>query len=62
MVKKTLGSLKVDEVTLDRMMSAIKKHNSENVLQMKQADFRRLSLEVLAHLILTNQPISVKVA
>jgi len=60
-MKKTLGSLKVSEQTINNMKSAIDVYNSKNVFAVSEADFRRMSLELLSQLILQNKPIPVKV-
>lgn len=59
-MKKTLQGLRVDERTLNNMKRAVEKWDNENVFPMTQAEFRRLAYEVLAHLILNDQPIPVR--
>lgn len=60
-MKKTLGSLKVDERTIINMKNAIQKYNTENLVALSECEFRRLSYEVLAQMILTGKAIPVKI-
>ena len=58
---KTLSSLRVKAETIDNMKSAIKKYNEKNVFAISEAEFRRLSLELLSQLILQEKPLPVKI-
>ena len=58
---KTLGSLKVDEVTIDNTKQAIKKYNSKNLFPVSEAEFRRMALEMLSQMILQDMAIPIKI-
>ena len=58
---KTLGSLKVDEVTIGNMKQAIKKYNSKNLFPVSEAEFRRMALEMLSQMILQDMTIPIKI-
>ena len=58
---KSLGSLKLQEQTLNNMKRAIEKYNKENTFSVSEADFRRMALELLSQLILQDKPLPLKV-
>lgn len=58
---KTLGSIKVDEKTIENVKSAIRKYNSKNIFPVSEAEFRRMALELLSQIILQDQPIPIKI-
>jgi len=58
---KSLGSLKLQEQTLNNMKRAIEKYNKENMFSVSEADFRRMALELLSQLILQDKPLPLKV-
>jgi len=58
---KTIGSLKIDEKTLSNMKSAILKYNSKNLFPVSEAEFRRMSIELLSQLILQNKELPLKI-
>ena len=60
-MKKTLGSLKVDDITITNMKSAIKKYNLKNIFPVSEAEFRRLGIELLSQLILQDIEIPIRV-
>jgi len=60
MKKKTLSSLKVDERTINNMKRAIEKYNEENLMPLNENEFRRLSYELLAQIILQNKELPIK--
>ena len=53
----TLNPLRVSNQTLSNMKSAIKKYNSKNFVKLSEAEFRRLSYELLSQLILQEKNI-----
>jgi hypothetical protein len=57
MTKKTLPSLRVEAQTISRMESAISKYNQNNFVKLSTQEFRRLSYETLAQLILQDKPL-----
>ena len=59
-MKKIIGSLRVDERTLKHIEQAIKKHNDENLVGLTKNQFRRLSYELFAQMILQEIKIPVK--
>lgn len=59
-MKKTLGSLSIEEKTYYNMIAAIKKYNEDNLFPVNQAAFRKMALELLSQLILQNEPIPLK--
>ncbi len=61
MTKKTLGSLRVEEATLEHMRLAINKHNSKSISQLSESEFRRFAYELLAQLIIQDIPLPVKI-
>lgn len=58
---KTLGSLKVEERTIQNMKSAIKYYNSKNTFAVSEAEFRRMAIELLSQLILQDKPFPIKI-
>lgn len=60
---KTIGSLRLDVETIERMKQAIQKYNQSpsTLTLMNEAAFRRLAIEVLAQLILSGKPLPIKV-
>lgn len=58
---KTLGSIKVEEQTIANMKQAIEKYNRKNFFRITEAEFRRMSLELLSQLILQDKEIPMKV-
>lgn len=58
---KTLGSLKVEEKTIENMKHAIKKYNDKQIFPVTEAEFRRMALELLAQIILQDMPIPIKI-
>jgi len=59
-MKKTLSSLKVEEESISNIKAAIKKYNENNLMPISENEFRRLSYELLAQLILQDKPIPIK--
>ena len=59
-MKKNLGSLRVEEQTIENMKQAIKKYNETNIMPFDEAEFRRLAIELLAQIILQDKPIPIK--
>lgn len=61
-MKKTIGSLRVEEATLNNMHQAIKKYNLDinNLMTLSINEFRRLAYELLSQMILQNKPIPIK--
>lgn len=59
-MKKTLSSLKVSEKTIGNMKQAIEEYNEKNLVPLSQNEFRRLSYEILAQLILQDKELPVK--
>ena len=59
-MKKTLSSLKVEEKTIENIKQAIKKYNKNNLVELTESEFRRLSYELLSQLILQDKEIPVK--
>lgn len=57
---KTISAIRIKEKTLDNMKQAIKKYNNKNLFEISQADFRRLSIELLSQLILQDKEIPIK--
>jgi len=58
---KSIGSLKLQEQTLNNMKRSIEKYNKENTFSVSEADFRRMALELLSQLILQDKPLPLKV-
>lgn len=54
-MKKTLGSLKVEEKTISNMKLAIEKYNKKNLFGITEAEFRRMAIELLSQMILQNK-------
>lgn len=59
-MKKIIQSLRVEENTLSNMQQAIKKYNKKNLVELSEAEFRRLSYELLSQMILQDIPIPIK--
>ena len=59
-MKKTMSSVRVDERTISNMKAAIEKYNKDNLIVMSLNEFRRLSYETFAQLILQNKELPVK--
>jgi len=54
-MKTTLPSNRIEQQTLERMNAAIKKYNSKSFVKLSMQEYRRLSYEVLAQLILRDE-------
>jgi hypothetical protein len=60
-MKKTLGTIRADPKTIQNMKSAVQKYNSENIFPVSEADFIRMSIELLSQLILQDKELPVKI-
>lgn len=60
-MKKTIGSIKVNENTIINMKSAIEKYNSSSLFPVSEAEFRRMAIELLSQLILQDKDIPLKI-
>jgi hypothetical protein len=60
-MKKTLGTIRADPQTIQNMKSAVQKYNSKNIFPVSEADFIRMSIELLSQLILQDKELPVKI-
>ena len=59
-MKKTLPSIRVEELTHENIRSAIEKYNDKNMVALTEQEFRRLAYQLLAQLILQDKPLPIK--
>lgn len=59
-MKTTLPSVRVSERTLSLIDAAIKKHNQKSLVKLSTQEFRRLSYELLAQLIIQGKEIPIQ--
>lgn len=55
MKKTTLPTIRLQEETKENMQSAIKKYNKGSLTKLSMQEFRRLSYELFAQIILQNK-------
>ena len=55
-----MQSIRVEEKTISNMQEAIKKYNKKNFVELSEAEFRRLSYELLSQMILQDFDIPIK--
>lgn len=60
MKNKTLNPIRVTDKTFNNMKAAIQLHNKENLVTLTEAEFRRLSYELLSQMILQRLPIPLE--
>jgi hypothetical protein len=60
-MKKTLGTIRADPTTIINMKSAISKYNRKNIFPVSEAEFIRMSIELLSQLILQDKELPVKI-
>jgi len=61
MNKKTISSIRISENTLQNMKKAIEKYNKNNLVNISESEFRRLSIELLSQMILQDKQLPVKI-
>jgi len=61
MNKKTISSIRISENTLQNMKKAIEKYNKNNLVNISESEFRRLSIELLSQMILQDKKLPVKI-
>lgn len=55
-----INSIRIEEKTLINMISAIKKYNKKNLMNMNLTEFRKLSYELLSQMILQDMEVPIK--
>ena len=59
-MKKTIGSLRISEKTLENMKSALKKLNKMNITDISFQEYRRLSYEFFSQMVLQEKEAQIK--
>jgi len=62
MKNKTLPPIRIEELTYQNIIGALKKYNQNNLAQMSVQEFRRLSYEFLAQMIIQDKPLPLKLS
>jgi len=60
MKNKTLNPIRISESTFNNIKSAIREYNKNNLVNLSEAEFRRISYELLSQLILQKKEIPLE--